>query len=295
MQEQDKVVNPEEATTSEQVVNETATDQQPQEQQQTDIQAQEVTSTPEVKQESTEVDDRGVPWKNVAHEALRKITELETRLPDVLKSVLSENKQTQPEQPRYTKAQLLAYTQDPNISTEHRAWAFEEIERIDKAERKREMEEMFNAYTSKTQGDIQRRESMRFVSENFPSAVIKDNAGNFVGWNNSDPLVQRIDYYMKADVELAKHPSGLVAAAKMAAFDLGIATNKGLQKKVSQTTAQLKREQKKTLIAGGGVTSQQDNSVNSKVTKIAEEYRKTRNPEALKTLLKHRGLLPTQL
>lgn len=293
MQEQDKVVNTEEATASEQVVNETETDQQSQEQQ-TEQQTTETTSTPEVKQESTEVDDRGVPWKNVAHEALRKITELETRLPDVLKSVLTETKQTQTEQPRYTKAQLLAYTQDPNISTEHRAWAFEEIDRIDKTERKREMEEMFNAYTSKTRGDIQRQESVRFVSENFPSAVIKDNTGNFVGWNNSDPLVQRIDQYMKSDPELAKHPSGLIAAAKMAAFDLSIASNKGLQKKVTQTTAQLKREQKKTLIAGGGMTQHQDNGVNSKITKLVEEYRKTRNPEVMKALLKQRGLLPQQ-
>ena len=52
-----------------------------------------VKQTPEDK-----VDGRGVPYQNVAHEALRKINELQTNLPNILKSVVGEQFQEQQSQ-----------------------------------------------------------------------------------------------------------------------------------------------------------------------------------------------------
>ena len=84
----------------------------------------------------------------------------------------------------------------------------------------------------------------------------------------------------------------LDAAAKMAAFDLGYSMNKKLQSKVNQTTAQLRREQKKTLIAGGGATPTQESSKQKNLAKLVEKYQKTRDPDAFKELAKARGLIP---
>lgn len=87
------------------------------------------------------------------------------------------------------------------------------------------------------------------------------------------------------------HPQGLIAAAKMAAFDLGVSMNRKLSNKINATTAELRKEQKKQLIGGSG-TPVTGGSGKTTIAKLAEQYQKTGDKNTFKELAKARGLLP---
>lgn len=284
MPEEIKDVNAPEASTGEEQVVNVAPDQQ---QEQAEQQTETPSETAEVKP-TGEVDERGVPWKNVAHEALRKITELQTNLPNMLKSVLRETQGQQTTLPQYTKAQLRAFAEQTQNSAE-KVWALEEIDKQEKFERQTEMKQLFEGYTKQTQEQSQRGQSVQYVAQNFPEIIIKDDLGNFAGFNNNHPLMQRINEYMQ-NPDLAKSPQGLVAAAKMAAFDLGVSMNRKLTNKINTTTAQLRKEQKKQLISSGGTPIMQETG-KARIAKLAEQYQKTGDKDIFKELVKARGLL----
>jgi hypothetical protein len=69
--------------------------------------------------------------------------------------------------------------------------------------------------------------------------------------------------------------------------------NSRLNNKINATTAQLRKEQKKQLISGGGTPAQAEGST-SRIAKLAEEYRKTGSKEAFKQLAKAKGLIPVE-
>lgn len=245
----------------------------------------------EVKSES-EVDERGVPLTNVYHEFSRKLSEQQAQIQQLTSLLQQQQSQTQPTQPKYSKAQLQAYLQTQNLPVEQRIWALEEIDKFDKEDRRLETEKMFEEHTKRTQGELQRQQAYQWFAGNFPECFIKDANGGIISIDNTSPLVQKVNEYMSLR-ELQQNSKGLEAAVKMAAFDLGYQQNKALQRKVNITNAQLKREQKKTLIAGGGIQQKPgEDSQKKRIVQLAEEYRKTRNPELFKELAKARGLLP---
>ncbi len=253
--------------------------------------AEETTSIPaEVKEEGKAAKDNR-PIENVAWEAKRKIDELYQNLPNMIESAFNKNveKFKPPETPKYTKAQLRLFAEEMQDAGQ-KQWAYEEIDKIDKSERQSEINEVVSKQSQKTQDEITRREVMGFISTRFSQCFLKDAQGNFAGWDNSNPLTRQIGVYMQ-NSKLANDPEGLIAAAKMAAFDLGISPI--AENKINRTNAQLKKEQKKTLIAGGGPSQQQSGDAKSKqIMKLSEEYRKTRNPEIFKQLVRARGLNP---
>lgn len=279
MPENIRDVNTAESSPAEEVVNqEPANDQQVEE---VESQTQD-TSTQEVKPE-VEKPDR--PEINYAMEAARKASEAL----ELVKQMREEKQQVQqPAQPQYTKAQLRAFA-DSTGDASQKVWALEEIDKLDKAERQSEYRAIFEGQQKKTQEEMQRTQASQFVAQNFPECFVRDAQGNVVGWDNNSPLTQKIGEYMQ-NRELAQNPQGLVAAAKMAAFDLGVSMNKKLVNKVTATTAQLRKEQKKQLISGGG--SPATNSGKPTIAKLAEQYQKTGDKNVFKELAKARGLLP---
>jgi hypothetical protein len=291
-----KVASSTTGNTEQPVTDVTSTDSSAEEQEQVESeespesQSESQSSAPtEVKDEGMVKDDR--PIQNVAWEAKRKIDELYTTLPEMIRTTIQEHLGKSQETPQYTKAQLQAYIQSGNANDQQRIWALEEIDKIDKVERRKEMEELFNGFTAKTQKEIKAKESTQYIVNTFPECFRRDGSGNIIDWDNSNPLTQKIGEYMRQP-EFRDHPQGLVAAAKMAAFDLGYSMSKKLQNKVAQTTAQLKREQKKTLISSGGTTVNQDENRKTRVQKLADTYRKTGDKEIFKQLAKARGLIP---
>jgi len=241
------------------------------------------TSTQEVKPEVVKQPDSR-PEINYAMEAARKANEAL----EIARQLQQQQQQPVQQQPQYSKGQLRAFaeqTQEPA----QKVWALEEIDKLDKSERQKEMRELFESHTKRTEGEVKRQQSTNFVAQNFPQCFVKDTQGNVLGWDNNNPLTQKIGQYMQ-DPRLANEPEGIVIASKAAAFDLGISAR--MQQKLNLTNAQLKREQKKTLIAGGG-TQIQAGGTDSKAKQIAKlvaEYQKTGDRKVFTELARLRGL-----
>jgi len=248
--------------------------------------AAEETSAPEVKQES----DDGRPDRNLFWETKRKVDDLYPVINEIKEKLTTF--QAPEQKPQYTKAQLRAFAEtatDPS----HKTWAYEEIDKLEKIERQQEMTRLFSDHTRRTQEEMQRSKAGEFVMQNFPECVLKDETGKPMGWNSNHPLTRKIGEYMQ-NPDLARNPNGLVVAAKMAAYDLGISQSRKLQTKINQTTAQLRREQKKQLISGGGTPACQQEGSKTKVAKLAQEYQKTGDKTIFKELARARGLLPAE-
>jgi len=278
--EEPKDVNVDSSPVEQEVVNQPETDQQVE---QVD-QSQEAPSTQEVKPE-VEKPDR--PEINYAMEAARKASEAL----DIVRQMQQQQQQPpQQEQPQYTKAQLRAFA-ETTTDANHKVWALEEIDKLDKTERQAEIRQLFEGQQKKSQEEMTRQQSLQFVVNNFPDIAIRDTAGNFAGFNQNSELYKTIDNYMRSNPELAKSPQGLIAAAKMAAFDLGVSMNRKLSNKINATTAQLRKEQKKQLISGGGSSPQAEGQT-TKLQKLAEDYRRTGSRESFKQLAKMKGLIP---
>ena len=248
-------------------------------------QSQEAASTQEVKPEVEIKHDR--PEINYAMEAARKSSEALEIVRELQQK--QQQVQQQPAQTQYSKAQLRAFA-ETTTDANSKVWALEEIDKLDKAERQTEYRQIFEGQQQKTQAEMKRTQATNYVAQNFPECFLRDAQGNGVGWDNNSPLTQKIGEYMRHP-DLAKNPEGLIAAAKMAAFDLGVSMNRKLQTKVNQTTAQLRKEQKKQLISGGGAQPQVEGGT-TKIAKLAEQYRKTGDKNVFKQLAKARGLIP---
>lgn len=247
----------------------------------------EESSTQEVK---TEVTDDGRPERNLFWETKRKVDELYPVINEIKEKLNAAPQQEQKSQ--YTKAQLRAFAETASDPA-HKTWAYDEIDKLEKSERQQEMTRLFSEHNRRTQEDIQRSESTKFVAQTFPECFVKDDTGRAVGWNSNHPLTRKIGEYMQ-NPDLNRSPNGLMAAAKMAAFDLGISQSKKLQSKITQTTAQLRREQKKQLISGGGTPAGQQEGQKSKIAKLAQQYQQTGDRAIFKELVKARGLIPAE-
>ena len=205
-------------------------------------------STQDVKPEVIK-DNR--PIDNVAWEAKRKVDELLPKVDEILKHI-QQGGQQQPKEPEYTKAQLLTYASAPDTTIQQRMWAYGEVEKMDKADRQKELQEIIRSTQEKTEGENRRAQGAQWVATAFPDTVIKDNLGNPVGWNQGHPVLMRANEYISRNRNLQSDPEGFVAAVKMAAFDLGVSMNKQVQTKLDRTTGQLRKEQKKALVSSTG-------------------------------------------
>ena len=253
-------------------------------------QAEETPSTQEVKPEVIK-DSR--PVENVAWEVKRKLDEtipiLQQEIRD-LKTHITETRQ--PTQPSYTKAQLQAYASDPTTTTEQRLWAYTEVDKIERTDRAKEYETLVTSTRQKTEAETRRGQSAQWVAQSFPDVVVKDQMGNFVGWNNQSPVLAKINEYMSRDESLRNHPEGFVMAAKAAAFDLGITPTSN--KKLDRTIGQLRKEQKKQLASVGGTrpAESSENASKTRLAKLQEEYGKSGNRDTFAEIVKMRKLNP---
>jgi hypothetical protein len=256
----------------------------------TEPQEEVVPSTQEVK---PEVHDNR-PIENVAWETKRKLDEtLPTiqRQIEELSTYIKENR-TQPQTPTYTKAQLQAYASDPTTTTEQRLWAYTEVDKQEKEDRRKEYESLVTSTQRKTHEETRRNQSAQWVAQNFPDTVVKDQTGNVMGWNNQSPILAKANEYMNRSENLRNDPEGFMAAVKMAAFDMGASVN--LQNKVKSTIGQLRKEQKKQLASAGGTKPAETSDVikKNRMDKLKEEYARTGNREVFAEIVKMKGMNP---
>jgi len=254
-----------------------------------DTEQEESPSTQEVKDEVR--DDR--PVENVAWETKRKIDELYPVVNE-LKTMMQQQGEGRQQQPQYSKAQLQAYAQEPNTTTEQRLWAYGEVDKMEKAERKKEYQEIMRTSSEKSNADMKRNQAVQWVASNFPEMVVKDSDGNPQGWNQTSSLLRKANEYMAKSKALQDDPEGFAAAVKMAAFDTGVSSNKKLSQKADRAIGQLRKEQKKQLVGTGGTQSAEtpETLAKGRYKKLQEEYRKTGSREIFAEMIKMKGINP---
>lgn len=248
----------------------------------------ESSETPEVKPEVIK-DNR--PIENVAWETKRKLDEIYPII-NQLKDLpqLIQNQQAQQQQAKPTKEQLIYWktlTSDP-----------QELARIDiELEKQRDSElktliaDSQKQSREQTLAETKKQQSYKWVEDNLPDVIVKNQMGQVVGWNDQSPLYRQIGVYM-SDPRIANDPEGIKVAAKMAAFDLGITPIQN--KKIDRTVAQLRKEQKKQLASAGGTRPAETpaNATQAKYEKLKKTYAETGNREAFAEMLKMRGQNP---
>jgi hypothetical protein len=212
-------------------------------------QSQEVAqeSTPTVAPINADLyDERGVPWKNVAMEQRRKYEETQANLPKLVAEEIA--KTTQQQKPKYTIAELEQFAQ---TNPEHRAWVEQEKATLLKSEISQELEQRIEQTAKQAKDEAVRAQVFNKVLSTFPDIAIKDQQGNFMGWNNINPMTQLIGRYM-SNPEIASRPDGLEIASKLAYADTMLSKTPQTQKTIQSMKSQVKKLQAQTFVEGGG-------------------------------------------
>lgn len=285
MPEEIKDVNPEESSASETVVeNAEATA--------TEATAQETTEAPE-QVKPDEVDERGVPWKNVAMEWQRKFQETanEEALERVARKVVQESKQ--PQEQEYSISQLELYKLQNADNPNAVAWAEERKAEVLQKRFAAVAEEKANAVEKRQTEGIKRQQAETWVFNNprLQECFIPTPTGQKV-WNNMHPLTQMIGMNMQ-DPDLKKRPDALAIAAKLALADYAEMQQPQTQKKVKTLQQNLRKVQKQTLVEDG---STQTDVIKNKTaySKAFDAFRATGSKESLAEVLREKMRRETQ-
>jgi len=128
-----------------------------------------------------------------------------------------------------------------------------EMNKLEEQKVSETIDQKFQTLQKQQTAERVKNETFNFVIQRHPEIAIKDNAGNFVGWNTKSPIVQRMDAYMR-NPDIANNPSGLRVALALAKDDLSGSQVASQQK----LKTQVKTLQKGTMIEGGQTTSVQE-------------------------------------
>jgi hypothetical protein len=246
----EQIVVPADSTPAE-AVNETQVEQTTQESSatpQTTEQSQEVNQEiiPTVAPFNAELyDERGVPWKNVAMEQRRKYEETQSNLPKLVAEEIAKSTQ---QTKKYSIAELEQFAQ---ANPEHRAWAEQEKMSVLKSEIASEFNQRIEATALQARNENVRAQTFNRVLSNFPDIAFRDQQGNFLGWNNANPMTQAMGKYMSSP-DISSRPDGLEIASKLAYADTMLSKNPQTAKTIASLKSQVKKVQAQTFVEGGG-------------------------------------------
>jgi len=193
---------------------------------------------------SEDVDSFGVPWRNRAAEWKRKSEDNTAQLSEL--KVMVQGLQSAQQQTKPTKEQLMAFISNDDTEPSHRNWALKEMDKLEEVRVSDTIRKEFVAYETKRKAETDKAATFNYIIQRHPDICIKDGAGRFVGWNTKNPIVQRMDVYMR-NPEIANNPQGLRVALALAKDDLS-GTQVANQQKLQ---TQVKTLQKGTLVEGG--------------------------------------------
>lgn len=186
-------------------------------------------------------------------ETQRKLeNRLSEKMEEKLSVVLDKIQQVQPQQQQqqYSVEELEDFAEKTDNDT-HRAWAKREIRKLEQQSFEKTIEKKFSEVTQKQRDEQIKAETFRDVVTRSPELVIKDQAGNFVGWNESSPLYQQMNRYL-GDPALRNRPDALSIARKLALGDMYEMSKPRTQKEIVEQKEKIKDLQKKTMIEAGG-------------------------------------------
>ena len=290
---QDVQVDPSTTEEIQEVVNTEALESDQQEQsveqtQETQSQppAQEAGQTPVI----SDFDESGVPWKNRAMEAQRKLEKSSQDIAE-MKEMMAKLQQGQQQKPQYTEAELQAYIADERTSSANRALALRELDKLREQRTANVIKKEIGSWKQEQEAQVARQRSLTTVYQRHPEAFIKNNTGQIV-WNQQSPMYQRIAQYMQ-NPEIGNNPRGLIVAASMAYSDLSLDQSARSQQQQQQLKRQVKKLQKSTMVEGGGKRTQQ---AKTPVRKAIDDFAKSKGKVsegtiAMKEWLKAKGTI----
>jgi len=266
--EPEKDVNEAEETSAsaEEAVEETTESTEPQEEvveevvddsQQEEAQPEPVPPAPDSKQDL--YDENGVPWKNRAMEYKRKQEDLAERLPNMLEEAVARGSSGQPKQSREELERFATFHAD---NPEYVDWAKKELRTLDKEERAGEFRTELERWKTEQEDKTRRQVSNNYSVNSYPEAFTKNANGQFILDNSGDPVPNPTNQLgailnnIISDPRMKDQPDRLAIASDIAYAHY----MKQTQGKSMQNTQKLKEEvgslKKKTLIEGGGKSSQ---------------------------------------
>ncbi|MDD3374482.1 MAG: hypothetical protein PHY73_02025 [Candidatus Omnitrophica bacterium] len=194
-------------------------------------------------EELNEKDEKGVPLRNRLAEARRKQAKAEREAEQL------RQQQVQEAQPEYTLDQLSAfyeYTDDP----QSKAWAAAEYKKLEDNDLTQKIRNEWQNLEAQKQYNQAREQAVYEVKNLYPEMF--DPKG---GWNEKSQLFQRTKQYFFSDPNITNHPSGLSAAARLAAADLSRGTLEHRAKETQALRNKVAKLQRQTVVEGAGSPS----------------------------------------
>lgn len=293
MPDENEVVKEDVSATSEQPEQTTPVDQQ-----ETDQASEQVVQEETVEQVKAQtpqpeyLDDRGVPWKNVAMESQRKLEDAISRL----EKLGSQGQQGSQEKEMTIEQLENIALERPDLRPQVEARKAEIIQKNFERSQEKRMQEMETK---------QRDLSVRQQTENwvvshpeFKDCFIDDPMTGGKAFNPTNPLAQTIlSAYNQFDPisgrKLSDRPDGLRIAAELSLARMYLNNKSKTNNQITQLKRDLKKTQKQAMVVGGGAPA-----VASKVSEIRkslDNYQKTNSSKdafaAVKSLLHQQGIL----
>lgn len=297
-EEKDTVTNPEEAVASGQEQQET--------QEQVIDQTEEASSaslpaagesTPTLQEPPKlfgDVDEHGVPWKNRAMEAQKRLEQM----PDVIKQTVQEVMSAQ-QKPTYTKEHIPQLRQYALEHPEQAAWVEGQIEEIRANETKKVVTETLTSFQRQQQDNLIRQQTEVMITSHpeFKQCFTTDAMGNKT-WNMANPLTQVMAQILnQVDTTTGKlvkeRPDGLAVAAEIAYGRYALSTKGKTQTQVTALKRDLRKVQKQTVTqgVGAGNVGQGPSPVRKALDNYTKTYNKKDMQDATKAFLLKQGII----
>jgi hypothetical protein len=222
------------------------------------------------------VDDHGVPWRNRAMEAQRKIAELADSLPTMLQEAVS--KANAPKEQTYSISQLEAYAQE---HPEYRPWAEEQKAKILEEKVEARTRQVLLKEREETERKAKQFQAYSYAESTYPEMFTKDALGNKV-WNNDSPMVQQVSAIM-SDPALKERPDALAIASDIAYARIARQSNLKVQEQAKVLESEKRKLERKGMVEGG---SNPPIVSTTEYQQALEELRNTGNKSAAQRAMK---------
>lgn len=213
-------------------------------------QPEEVKPTSDVIADEPKVETKPDPdfYKNRWAEAQRKLENREKQLEEILSKV--DKKLEQPQQQQYSIEELEAFAESTENDA-HKIWAKKEIRKLQQEEQAKLVRQELQGWQQQQQVQTTKQRAFEEVISRNPDLIIKDQAGNFVGWNQQSPLFGQMNKYL-SDPRVSNQPDALLIAEKFALADMYMRQKPQVQKTIVSQKEEIKNLQKKTMVEAGG-------------------------------------------
>lgn len=231
------------------------------------------------------VDEFGVPYQNRYREIERKFNELSESLPKIVSEAVGKNSNSNQQQ-TYTVSQLESYAIE---HPEYRPWVEEQKVKMQEEKFAKLVEEKFTGEKKRTESEMRKQQAYAYVAQNNPDLFTVQNGQKV--WNTTSPIVQTIGQLMN-DPRFANDPDGIVAATDIAYGRYLRQQASKATAKVQMTESALKKEQRKTMVEGGGNTAVADKTaVQSALETLRNKRTKGAAVDAIKEIFKAQGVI----